>query len=108
MAEYFFDQELARSSLKSFFVKERATINNFGSTVNQTFEAQVFANVIKWHRDKGWSVDIINPVKEGKQVFTLKFNTRGAPANYSYAKCKKNDKTTQIFCLVRTYLKKSH
>jgi len=103
MADYLFDQSSVKIQLKDFFVNEKATINNFGSTVNQTFEAHVFANVIKWYRDNGWTVNIINPIKNGKQVFTLKFNTRGAPLNYSYAHCEKNGNFCQIRHGLRTH-----
>jgi len=105
MAEYLFNQALVKTQLKDFFESEKATINNFGSTVNQTFEAQVFANVIKWYKDNGWTVNIINPFRNGEQVFTLKFNTRGAPGNYSYARCMKDEKSCQIRHGLRTHTK---
>jgi hypothetical protein len=94
---YLFDQELAKKDLNEFFSTNGALVNSFGSTVNQTFEAFVFASCIKWYKNKGWKVDIINP-KEGryKNKFQLKFNTRGAPAHYSYARCIKNNEIKQI------------
>lgn len=105
---YLFDQKVVRDELKDFFNNEKATINNFGSTVNQTFEAHVFANVIKWYKGKGWTVSIINPIRNGKPVFALKFNTRGAPANYSYAHCTKGSTSCQIRHGLRTHTKFHH
>jgi len=105
MVEYLFDQTKVRDSLKDFFTNEKALINSFGSTVNQTFEANVFAEVIKWYRSNGWTVNIINPIINGKPTFKLKFNTRGAPINYSFAQCSKNDQTCQIRHGLRTHTK---
>lgn len=94
---YLFDQELATKDMNNFFSSNGANLKSFGSTVNQTFEAYVFASCIKWYKKNGWKVYIINP-KAGsyKGEFKLKFNTRGAPANYSYAICKKNNIIKQI------------
>lgn len=105
MSDYLFDQAKTKAQLKDFFENERATINSFGSTVNQTFEADVFANTIKWYRDNGWVVNIVNPLERGKPVFKLKFNTRGKPINYSYARCVKNDSACQIRHGLRTHTK---
>lgn len=94
---YVFDQELAKHELNDFFLSNGSLITSFGSTVNQTFEAYVFASCIKWYKKNGWKVDIINH-REGKyrDKFQLKFNTRGAPAHYSYARCTKNNEIKQI------------
>lgn len=105
MADYLFDQTSVKTQLKDFFTNEKATINNFGSTVNQTFEANVFAEVIKWYRANGWTVNIISPIINGNPTFKLKFNTRGAPSNYSYAHCTKGDQTCQIRHGLRTHTK---
>lgn len=105
MPDYLFDQASVKTQLKDFFTTERATINNFGSTVNQTFEANVFAEVIKWYRANGWTINIISPIINGNPTFKLKFNTRGAPANYSYAHCSKDDQTCQIRHGLRTHTK---
>jgi hypothetical protein len=105
MADYLFDQASVKTQLKDFFTSEKATINNFGSTVNQTFEANVFAEVIKWYRANGWTVNIISPIINGNPTFKLKFNTRGAPRNYSYALCSKDDQTCQIRHGLRTHTK---
>jgi hypothetical protein len=103
MAGYLFDQATVKTELETFFANEKASVNNFGSTVNQTFEAKVFASVIKWYQTNGWTVNIINPLKNGRYVFNLKFNTRGAPINYSYAKCTKQGKSCQIRHGLRTH-----
>jgi hypothetical protein len=105
MEGYLFDQAAVKSQLKDFFIIEKATINNFGSTVNQTFEANVFAEVIKWYREKGWLVNIISPIINGIPTFKLKFNTRGAPSNYSYAQCTKEEQVCQIRHGLRTHTK---
>jgi hypothetical protein len=103
MPTYLFDQEAVKKELVTFFTNEKANLNNFGSTVNQTFEANVFAKVIKWYQTSGWTVNIVNPMKNGRQLFTLKFNTRGAPVHYSYALCTKADKSCQIRHGLRTH-----
>ena len=105
MPDYLFDQTSVKTQLKDFFTTEKATINNFGSTVNQTFEANVFAEVIKWYSDNGWTVNIISPIINGNPTFKLKFNTRGAPSNYSYAHCSKDYRTCQIRHGLRTHTK---
>jgi hypothetical protein len=95
MAEFLFNQKKAREDLKKFFEDQKDEINDFGSKVNQTFEAFIFALVINFYKKEGWKVEIINP--EGKSEFRLKFNTNGTPKNYSYIKCSKKDK----ICLIR-------
>ncbi len=103
MPDYLFNQLEAKKDLSKFFMNEKADINNFGSTVNQTFEAFVFANVIKWYQNNNWEVKIVNPIKHGKPAFNLKFNTRGAPINYSYALCQKGNNSCQIRHGLRTH-----
>jgi len=94
---YLFDQSKEKENLNKYFLEHDRLLTSFGSTVNQTFEAYVFANCIKWYKENGWSIQIINPKKgKYKNKFQLKFNTRGAPAHYSYAICKKNEKIVQI------------
>lgn len=85
MAEYLFNQEVAKKNLHNFFKNEKAKLNSFGNAVNQTFEAFVFAKVIEHYKTEGYNVKIINPKVDGKLVFKLKFSTRGAPNKYSYA-----------------------
>src|SRR5688500_10111630 len=105
MDNFLFNQEVVKNQLKDFFQEEKANINNFGSTVNQTFEASVFANVIKWYKNTGWSVKIVNPIENGKPIFKLKYNTRGAPPNYSFAHCSKDGLSCQIRHGLRTHTK---
>ncbi len=96
MAQYEFDQAQHKQALVDFFDQHRASINDFGSKVNQTFEAFTFAQCIKWYRNKGWSVSIQNPVINGRSTFRLKYSTRGKPENYSYALCEKGGEYCQI------------
>ncbi|MGV8139253.1 MAG: hypothetical protein AB2L20_29010 [Mangrovibacterium sp.] len=103
MTDYLFDQVSVKLQLKNFFSNEKASINNFGSTVNQTFEANIFAEVIKWYRENGWTVNIVSPIINGNPAFKLKFNTRGAPENYSYAYCLKDGQSCQIRHGLRVY-----
>jgi hypothetical protein len=105
MPDFLFNQAYVKTQLKDFFTNEKATIHNFGGSVNQTFEANVFAEVIKWYRVNGWKVNIISPIINGNPTFKLKFNTRGAPRNYSYAHCIKGDQTCQIRHGLRTHTK---
>jgi hypothetical protein len=94
---YLFDQAKEKENLNTFFRRNNPLLTSFGSTVNQTFEAYVFANCIKWYKENGWNIKIINPKKgRYKDKFQLKFNTRGAPSHYSYAFCTKDDKIVQI------------
>jgi len=94
---YLFNQNKEKDNLNRFFKKNHSLLTSFGSTVNQTFEAYVFANCIKWYKKNGWTIQIINPRKgRYKNKFQLKFNTRGAPAHYSFALCSKNSKIIQI------------
>jgi hypothetical protein len=77
--------------LAAFFNTRKQEFSRFGSTVNQTFEAFVLAQVISWYRAKpGWIVILKNPWDDetAKGIFRLKFSTRGRPASYSYAHCK--------------------
>jgi len=94
---YLFDQNDAKSSLQSFFSNNGSAINNFGKTVNQTFEAYVFASTIKWYSRNKWDIKCHNP-KYGphKGQFQLKFSTRGAPKNYTFIRCTKGNQTVQI------------
>ncbi len=96
MTEYLFDQKKAAEELKNFFSSEKARLNSFGRMVNQTFEAYTFASTIKWYEKCGWKVSITSPIVKGKKVFRMKFSTRGAPENYSYASCRKGNTECQI------------
>jgi len=96
MADYYFDQKQAKRQLRNFFRSQKAGLTSFGSTVNQTFEAHVFAKVIQWYQQKGYQVTINNPRVNGRAVFRLKFSTRGAPNKYSYATISLNERTIQL------------
>lgn len=104
--KYDFNQSEAQQQLNNFFKGNRSKLNSFGKTVNQTFEAYVFAEVIKWYKSRGWSVKIINPKIGEKEYFYLKFNTRGKPSNYSYALCQKDSEQCQIRHNLRVNIKK--
>jgi hypothetical protein len=82
-----------KARLGEFFEQRRAALSTFGSTVNQTFEAFVFAQVLGWYEAKAWHVEIVNPYdsKTKRRDFKFKFNTRGHPAGYSYAICTSPD-----------------
>lgn len=96
MANYLFDQKQTQKQLRSFFTTHKPKLNSFGSTVNQTFEAYVFAKVIQWYIKAGHTVKMINPKVNGKKIFRLKFSTRGAPNKYSYAEISLNGNTIQL------------
>jgi len=81
--------------IQKFFSEHKQNIYYFGSTVNQTFEAFVFASLANYYRKKGWKVSIVNPDSSGSTV-KLKFNTRGKPSLYSYVLCSKGKQTVQI------------
>jgi len=88
-----------RDDLTKFFGKSRRDLGLFGSTVNQTFEAFVFASVISWYKERGWRVNFENPGPAqagGKRTLRLKFSTRGRPENYTYARCFLSDEAIQI------------
>lgn len=96
MKTYLFNQEQTKENLRIFFQEEKAKLDSFGSKVNQTFEAYTFASTIKWYKNNGWKVKINNPKVKGKEIFRLKFSTRGAPKNFSYVICEKDDQSCQI------------
>ena len=96
MADYLFDQQSAKRDLNNFFSDQKNETNDFGRTVNQTFEAHILAKTIKWYKTNGWRVEIKNPIINKKEVFKLKFNTRGKPSNYSYIVCSKGQRKRQI------------
>lgn len=86
--------------LQTFFIEQKREFNRFGSTVNQTFEAFVFAQVLGWYKERGWSIRIVNPFDRDtkRYVFRLKVSTRGRPGGYSYAVCTSPDgaETVQV------------
>lgn len=94
--KYLFDQEKAKRKLKKFFKKEKSNLNYFGNRVNQTFEAYTLMKTVKWFECHGWTVKIVNPKINKKTIFRLKFSTRGAPRNFSYFTCEKENFKYQI------------
>lgn len=93
------DTSKLRGDLTRFFGEQRKELGIFGSTVNQTFEAFVFASVIGWYKERGWIVTFNNPGQpgpDGRHTLRLKFSTRGRPENYTYARCTKADYAVQI------------
>jgi hypothetical protein len=84
-----------KARLVTFFAQQRDEIGNFGSTVNQTFEAFVFAQTVGWYRARGWAIEVQNPrpQKDKPERFRLKFTTRGRPAGFSYVRCTSPDGT---------------
>jgi hypothetical protein len=96
MTKYLFDQKETITNLKEFFKDEKASLNNFGNKVNQTFEAYTFAETIKWYKKNGWAVKVVNPRIKKIEVFKLKFSTRGNPINFSYVICEKGENRCQI------------
>lgn len=97
MANFWIDKAEVQSQLSNFFTQNRGEIADFGSTVNQTFEAFVFASMIKWYEQNGWSVEFVHPKnKDNSQYVKLKFSTRGAPSKFTFARCKKGEQEIQI------------
>lgn len=89
MADAWVDVAQLKTRLRAFFDANRSDLSRFGSTVNQTFEAFVLAQVAAWFKNRpGWTVEVVNPVDEdGTETFRLKFSTRGRPGRYSYIRC---------------------
>lgn len=87
-----------KARLVAFFAQQRDEISNFGSTVNQTFEAFVFAQTVGWYRVRGWTIEVRNPrpEKTKPERFRLKFTTRGRPASFSYVRCTSPDGTEVV------------
>ena len=84
-----------QTRLAKFFSENKADIQHFGSTVNQTFEAFVFASTVQWYVNNGWFVEFKNPPSSSKFV-KLKFSTRGQPSLYTYALCTKGNQIIQV------------
>jgi hypothetical protein len=90
------DQGKVAQQLQAFFGAKRNDLSAFGQTVNQTFEAYVFAAMISWYKQRGWDVQLISPKNGAAGTVKLKFNTRGKPSGYTYAFCRKGSKEVQI------------
>ena len=94
-SKFWMDLEAVEKRLTKFFGDEKKSINDFGRTVNQTFEAFVFAQVINWYKTRKWNVSLISP-KGYRNSVRLKFNTRGRPDAYTYVRCERNGTRIQI------------
>ncbi len=104
MAKLWIDQNALKSKLADFFSSKKDDISTFGNTVNQTFEAYVFASVVNWYRRDGWKVEFKHPGPTTQYV-KLKFNTRGRPSQYTYALCTKDTKAVQVRHAIRVATK---
>lgn len=107
MPEDWVDREALQRNLAVYFQQNKKGLSQFGSRVNQVFEAFVFAQVVGWHRDRDWIVEFVHPQAARPknqqagpiaqpQELVLKFSTRGQPSNYSYAKCTKENEVRQV------------
>ena len=96
--QWTFDQAATKADLQAFFAQHQIDLRTFGSTVNQTFEAFVFASVLDWYKKRGWNITISNPIDRQTKAprFRLKFSTRGEPKNFSYAVAQKKNRTVHI------------
>lgn len=83
-----------QTQLASFFLQSKGDLQEFGSTVNQTFEAFVFASTVRWYINNGWSIEFKNP--QSNNYVKLKFSTRGQPDKYTYALCTKGNQKIQV------------
>lgn len=95
MPKLWINNESLKSDLTKYFIENKREITEFGNTVNQTFEAFVFASLVNWYIKNAWKVEFVNPDPESKFV-KLKFSTRGKPSGYTYALCSKGTNKIQI------------
>lgn len=103
---YLFDQKKEIRRLNSFFSANKSNLHSFGKSVNQTFEAYVFAKTIQHYMKNGWQTTIVNPPKSKK--LRLKFTTRGAPINFSYCVARKGREEIQIRHQLRVDIAKKY
>lgn len=97
MTDLWLDQEKVKESLARFFEREKADVAAFGVTVNQTFEAFVFASVVSLYRGRGWKAELVHPKgASARTAVKLKFNTRGRPGAYTYALCHKGEVVVEV------------
>jgi hypothetical protein len=88
--------EGVQAELSRYFQDNKRDINEFGSTVNQTFEAFVFASLVNWYSSNGWNVKFIQPDSADSNYVRLKYSTRGKPGSYTYALCTKGENKVQV------------
>ncbi|MES2638088.1 MAG: hypothetical protein V4850_01340 [Myxococcota bacterium] len=105
MAEPWVDQAETKKRLVSFFSAASKELHLFGATVNQTFEAHVFAGLISHYAELGWKTKLVHPGKkaDGSAVVRLKFSTRGKPSGYTHAVCEKGSTRVQIRHQLRVF-----
>jgi hypothetical protein len=85
-----------KANLQTFFKEKRPEFNAFGSTVNQVFEAFVFASVATWYRSRGWTITFVHPKGHSGEHLRLKYSTRGRPENYTYIRCVKGKEEVHL------------
>jgi hypothetical protein len=95
MTKQWIDTSSIRQKVGDFFSENKSDITQFGSTVNQTFEAFVFASLVNWYSKNNWKINFIHPIS-GSNIVKLKFSTRGRPSQYTYALCTKETEKIQI------------
>ena len=98
MPDAYIDQQALKQQLAGLFNTEKDKFAYFGSRVNQTFEAFVFASVIKWYQNHGWQTTFHHPMDPSTKQPTpkLKFSTRGRPDGYSYISAIKDGEEVEI------------
>jgi hypothetical protein len=94
--EPWIDTDKLKKDLGKFFEEKRPELYAFGRTVNQVFEAFVFASVATWYRERGWTIEFVHPRRHVSKHLRLKFNTRGKPSNYSFIRCSKEQREVHI------------
>lgn len=69
MSDAWINQSALRDRLSLFFDQNRDNLGLFGRTVNQTFEAFVFAATAAWYRERGWDIQFVHtPSKDGSVI----------------------------------------
>ena len=99
------DTGLLNKKLRNFFKNRSKDLYAFGSTVNQVFEAFVFASVATWYRERGWRIEFVHPKRASGTQLRLKFSTRGRPENFSFVRCTKSDTEVHIRHQIRVATK---
>jgi hypothetical protein len=107
--KFWIDRPALAGELDTFFDQKKPDLQRFGSTINQVFEAFVFAQMIAWHQKDGWNCTFVHPPRATAapirtpppnppqpEPLRLKFSTRGRPSNYSYALCEKGTVRRQV------------
>jgi len=98
MPEVFIKLDQLRTRLLQFFKDNETDARDFGNTVNQVFEAFVFASTAAWYGERGWDTEFVHPdgtVGGGKAIH-LKYTARAKPSGYSYVRCLKNGNEIHI------------